>query len=172
MPSPQLSRRGALVAALALPAAAAAPTEVLAQSGSDADSLEVVHHWIEEVLRPLSIGQLAHPEQLAQPDLVMELHGAGANDDGTPRVLNGLPEVLAWLQQVKARHAAPVSVRIDKTLVQGDTVALLGENVWTLRGEGDSQQKRAQTIAAFYTLKDGKIAHIMRFTDRVGRKAS
>jgi ketosteroid isomerase-like protein len=169
MPSPQLSRRGAIVAALALPAAAATPTEVLAQSGSDADSLEVVHHWIEEVLRPLSIGQLAHPEQLAQPDLVMELHGAGANDDGTPRVLNGLPEVLAWLEQVKARHAAPVSVRIE---VQGDTVALLGENVWTLRGEGDSQQKQAQTIVAFYTLKDGKIAHILRFTDRVGRKAS
>jgi ketosteroid isomerase-like protein len=131
-----------------------------------------VHHWIEEVLRPLSIGQLAHPEQLAQPDLVMELHGAGANDDGTPRVLNGLPEVLAWLEQVKARHAAPVSVRIDKTLVQGDTVALLGENVWTLRGEGDSQQKLVQTIAAFYTLKDGKIAHILRFTDRVGRTVS
>ena len=59
-------------------------------------------------------------------------------------------------------------MRIDKTLVQGDTVALLAENVWTL-GEGDSQQKRVQTIAAFYTLKDGKIAPIVRFTDRVGR---
>jgi len=45
----------------------------------------------------------------------------------------------------------------------------MGENVWTLRGEGDSQQKRVQTIVAFYTLKDGKIAHIVRFTDRVGR---
>jgi hypothetical protein len=71
--------------------------------------------------------------------------------------------------EVKAKHAAPVSVRIDKTLVQGDTVALLAENVWTLRGEGDSQQKRVQTIAAFYALKDGKIAHIVRLTDRVGR---
>lgn len=167
MPPLALSRRSAIVAALALPAAAAAPTEVLAQSASD--PIEVVHRWIDEVLRPLSVGQLAHPEQLAQPDLVMELHGAGANDDGTPRVLNGLPEVLAWLEQVKARHAAPVSVRIDKTLAQGDTVALLAENVWTLRGEGDLQQKRVQTIVALYTLKDGKIAHILRFTDRVGR---
>jgi ketosteroid isomerase-like protein len=163
--SPQLSRRGAIVAVLALPAAAVAPTELLAQLGSGADPVEVVHHWIEEGVRPLraQFGQLAHP------DLVMELHGAGANDDGTPRVLNGLPEVVAWFEQVKAKHAGPVSVRIDKTLVQGDTVALLAENVWTLRGEGDSQQRRVQTIAAFYTLKDGKIAHIARFTDRVGR---
>ena len=165
MPFPQMSRRGAIVAVLALPAAAVAPTEVLAQFGCDADPVEVVHHWIKEVVRPLQaqFGQLAHPE------LVMELHGAGANDDGTPRVLNGLPEVVAWFEQVKAKHAGPVSVRIDETLVQGDTVALLGENVWTLRGEGDSQQKRVQTIAAFYTLKDGKIAPIVRFTDRVGR---
>ena len=162
---PQLSRRDAIVAALSLPATAVAPIAVLAQSGSDADPVEVVHHWIKEVVRPLQaqFGQLAHPE------LVMELHGAGASDDGTPRVLNGLPEVVAWFEQAKAKHAGPVSVRIDKTLVQGDTVALLGESVWTLRGEGDSQQKRVQTIAAFYTLKDGKIAPIVRFTDRVGR---
>jgi ketosteroid isomerase-like protein len=162
---PQLSRRDAIVAALALPATAVAPIEVLAQSGSDADPVEVVRGWIEEVVRPLQ----ARFGQLAQPDLVMELHGAGANDDGTPRVLNGLPEVAAWFEQTKAKHVAPVSIRIDKTLAQGDTVALLGENVWTLRGEGDSQQKRAQTIFAFYTVKDGKIAHIMRFTDRIGR---
>ena len=162
---PQLSRRDAIVAALSLPATAVAPIAVLAQSGSDADPVEVVHHWIEEVVRPLQ----AQFGQLAQPDLVMELHGAGANDDGTPRVLNGLPEVVAWFEQVKAKHAGPMSVRIDETLVQGDTVALLGENVWTLRGEGDSQQKRAQSIVAFYTVKDGKIAHIVRFTDRIGR---
>ena len=166
MPFQQLTRRRAIVAALALPAAAAmAPTEVLAQSGSDVDPVEVVHHWIEEVVRPL------HPQfgQLAQPDLVMEVHGAGANDDGTPRFLNGLPEVAAWFEQMKAKHVAPAAVRIDKTLVQGDTVVLLGESVWTLRGEDNSQQKRARTIVAFYTLKDGKIAHILRFTDRVGR---
>ena len=71
--------------------------------------------------------------------------------------------------EVKAKHAAPVSVRIDKTLVQGDTVALLAESVRPLRGEDDSQQKRVQTIVAFYTVRDGKIAHILRFTDRVGR---
>jgi ketosteroid isomerase-like protein len=99
----------------------------------------------------------------------MELHGAGANDDGTPRVLNGLPEVATWFEQRKAKQSGPMSVRIDKTLVQGDTVALLAESVRPLRGEDDSQQKRVQTIVAFYTVRDGKIAHILRFTDRVGR---
>ena len=65
--SPQLSRRGAIVAVLALPAAAVAPTEVLAQFGCDADPVEVVHHWIEEVVRPLQaqFGQLAHPDGAA-----------------------------------------------------------------------------------------------------------
>ena len=160
-----LSRRAAIAAALVLPAATAALTEASAQSGSDAASVDLVRRWAEEVVRPLQ----AQFSDLAHPDLVMELHGAGANADGAPRVLNGLPAVVAWFEQVKAQHANPVSVRIDQMVGQGDTVAVRAENNWTLRGEGDSQQRRVQTIAAFYKVQDGKIAHIWRFTDRVPR---
>ena len=160
-----LSRRAAIAAALVLPAATAALTEASAQSGSDAASVDLVRRWAEEVVRPLQ----AQFSDLAHPDLVMELHGAGGNFDGTPRVLTGLPAVVAWFEQVKAQHAIPVSVRIDQMVGQGDTVAVRAENNWTLRGEGDSQQRRAQTIAAFYKVQDGKIAHIWRFTDRVPR---
>jgi ketosteroid isomerase-like protein len=160
-----LSRRAAIAAALVLPAAAAAATKASAQSDSDAASADLVHRWAEEVVRPVQaqFGELAHP------DLVMELHGAGANADGTPRVLNGLPAVVAWFEQVKAQHAAPVSVRIDQIVAQGDTVAVRAENKWTRRGAGDSQQPRVQTIAAFYKVQNGRIVHIWRFTDRVPR---
>jgi len=160
-----LSRRATIAAALVLPAAAAAATEASAQSGSDAASVDLVRRWADEVVRPLK----AQFSDLAHPDLVMELHGAGGNADGTPRVLTGLPAVVAWFEQVKAQHAIPVSVRIDQIVGQGDTVAVRAENNWTLRGEGDSQQRRVQTIAAFYKVQDGKIAHIWRFTDRVPR---
>jgi predicted SnoaL-like aldol condensation-catalyzing enzyme len=163
MPALPLSRRAAIAAALALPAAAAAVTKASAQSGSDASSVDLVRRWAEEVVRPLQpqFGDLAHP------DLVMELHGAGGNADGTPRVLNGRPAVVAWFEQVKAQHATPVSVRIDQMVAQGDTVAVRSENNWTLRGEGESQQRRVKTIAAFFKVQDGKIAHIWRFSDRV-----
>lgn len=158
-----LSRRATIAAALVLPAAAA--TEAFAQSGSDAASVDLVRRWAEEVLRPLK----AQFSDLVHPDLVMELHGAGANADGTARVLDGLPAVVAWFEQVKAQHAAPVSVRIDQMVAEGDTVAVRAENIWTLRGEGDSQHRSVRTIAAFYKVQDGKIAHIWRFTDRVPR---
>jgi hypothetical protein len=48
-----LSRRATIAAALVLPAAAAAPTEASAQSGSDAASVDLVRRWAEEVVRPL-----------------------------------------------------------------------------------------------------------------------
>ena len=160
-----LSRRATIAAALVLPAAAAAAAKASAQSGSDAASVDLVRRWADEVVRPLK----AQFNDLAHPDLVMELHGAGANADGTPRVLTGLPAVVAWFEQVKAKHATPVSVRIDQIVAEGDTVALRAENIWTLRSEGDPQQPRVQTIAAFYKVQNGKIAHIWRFTDRVPR---
>jgi predicted SnoaL-like aldol condensation-catalyzing enzyme len=165
MPALPLSRRAAIAAGLVLPAAAAAATKASAQSGSDAASVDLVRRWAEEVVSPLQpqFGDLAHP------DLVMELHGAGGNADGTPRVLNGRPAVVAWFEQVKAQHATPVSVRIDQIVAQGDTVAVRAENNWTVRGEGDSQQRRVKTIAAFFKVQDGKIAHIWRFSDRVLR---
>ena len=124
-----------------------------------------MRRWAEEVVRPLR----AQFSDLAHLDLVMELHGAGANADGTPRVFNGLPAVVAWFEQVKAQHAAPVAVRIDQMVAPGDPVAVRAENKWTLRGDGDSQQRRVQTIAAFYKVQDGKITYIWRFTDRVPR---
>jgi ketosteroid isomerase-like protein len=164
MPALPLSRRAAIAAALVLPAAAAAATKASAQSGSDGASVDLVRRWAEEVVRPLK----AQLSDLAHPDLVMELHGAGANADGTPGVLSGLPAVVAWFDQVKAQLATPVSVRIDQIVAEGDTVALRAENNWTLRGEGDSQ-RRVKTIAAFFKMQDGKIAHIWRFSDRVPR---
>jgi len=160
-----LSRRATITASLVMPAAAAAATKAFAQSGSEAASGDLVRRWAEEVVRPLK----AQFSDLAHPDLVMELHGAGGNADGTPRVINGLSAVVAWFEQVKAQHAVPVSVRIDQMVAEGDTVAVRAENKWTLRGEGDSQERRVQTIAAFYKVQDGKIAHIWRFTDRVPR---
>jgi predicted SnoaL-like aldol condensation-catalyzing enzyme len=162
MPALPRSRRTAIAAALVLPAAAAA-TKASAQSASDAASVDLVRRWAEEVVRPLQ----PQFSDLAHPDLVMELHGAGGNADGTPRVLNGRPAVVAWFEQVKARHTTPVSVRIDQMVAQGDTVAVRSENNWTLRGEGESQQRRVKTIAAFFKVQDGKIAHIWRFSDRV-----
>ena len=128
-------------------------------------AVDLVRRWAEEVVTPLQ----PQFSDLAHPDLVMELHGAGGNADGTPRVLNGRPAVVAWFEQAKAQHATPVSVRIDQMVAQGDTVAVRAENNWTLRGEGGSQQRRVKTIAAFYKVQDGKIAHIWRFTDRVPR---
>ena len=165
MPALPLSRRAAIAAALVLPAAAAAATTTSAQSGSEAASVDLVRRWAEEVVSPLQ----PQFSDLAHPDLMMELHGAGANADGTPRVLNGRPAVVAWFEQVKAQHATPVSVRIDQIVAEGDTVALRAENNWTVRSEGGSQQRRVKTIAAFYKVQDGKIAHIWRFTDRVPR---
>ena len=160
-----LSRRATITASLVMPAAAASATKAFAQSGSDVASVNLVRRWAEEVVRPVQ----AQFSDLVHHDLVMELHGAGANADGTPRVLNGLAAVVAWFEQVKAQHAVPVSVRIDQMVAEGDTVAVRAENKWTLRGEGDSQERRVQTIAAFYKVQDGKIAHIWRFTDRVPR---
>jgi ketosteroid isomerase-like protein len=132
---------------------------------------DLVRRWVDEVLHP----PLHHPrdEELlgrhAHADLVMELHGAGAHADGRPKVITGLPAVSDWFEQRKTQHHSPVVVRIQHLVSEGDTVAALAENVWTLRGDDGSPQRQLQTFAAFYTVRDGKIARIVRFTDRVGR---
>jgi ketosteroid isomerase-like protein len=137
----------------------------------DIAPVDLVRRWIEDVLHP-PLDEPRDVERLgrhAHTDVVMELHGAGANADGTPQVLTGLPAVSGWFEQRKAQHHSPPEVRILHLLSEGDTVAALSENTWTLRGDDGSPQRQLQTFAAFYTVRDGKIAHIVRFTDRVGR---
>jgi ketosteroid isomerase-like protein len=138
---------------------------------TDTALADLVRRWIEEVLQspldrprdPELLGRLAHD------DLVMEMHGAGANDDGTPHVMEGLDAASAWFEQRKARHHSPVDVRILRLLTDGDTAAALTEQVWTLHGDDGAPRRQVQTFAGFYTVRDGKIARIVRFTDRVGR---
>lgn len=135
---------------------------------------DLVRRWIEDVLHP-PLHEPRDEERLgrhAHADLVMELHGAGANTDGTPHIITGLPAVSAWFEQRIAQHHSPVVTQIRHLVSEGDTVAALSENVLTLRGDDGAPRRQLQTFAAFYTVRDGKIAHIVRFTDRVGRAQS
>lgn len=159
-----IPRRSVVAAVLAVPPAFAAPVAARAEA-APGPAILLVRRWAEEVLS-------AHGTALdgiAHTDLVLELHGSGADPDGRPRVISGLPAVQAWVEQVKGRYASPISVRIDRLVAESDTVAAWGENVYTFKESGGTSRRRRHAVAAFHTVQDGKIVRIVRFTDRVGR---
>jgi hypothetical protein len=98
------------------------------RAADDADPTKVVDRWLNEVVHQ---GVTDRIEEFVSADVVVVLHGLGANEDGTPRRLEGLAAVRDWHAQVTSRHAAPPELRIDNRLVDGNKVAVRGLNVWT-----------------------------------------
>jgi hypothetical protein len=128
----------------------------------------VVDRWLDMVAHNTSPADL---EPFVHPDIVVVLHGVGAQEDGTPRRVEGLPAVRGWLEQLRARQPEPPEVRVDDRLTEGSKVALRGRNVWTIRTDSGTS-KLAQSIAAFYYVEDEKIVLIERYVGGVRPKVS
>ena len=81
-------------------------------AAGEADPVKVVDRWLDEVVRQ---GVTDHLEEIMQPNVVVVLHGLGANADGTPRRLEGLSAVRDWITQARSRQAAPPEIRIRRS---------------------------------------------------------
>jgi ketosteroid isomerase-like protein len=135
-------------------------------AAGEADPVKVVDRWLDEVVRQ---GVTDHLEEIMQPNVVVVLHGLGANADGTPRRLEGLSAVRDWITQARSRQAAPPEIRIDDRLVDGNKVALRARNVWTTQSDA-GPAKMAQSLAVFYYVDAGRISLIERYVDRIRPK--
>lgn len=161
-------RHFAVVGGSALLCGAVLGTPSQPRAAGDADPVRVVDRWLNEVVRQ---GMTDHIEEFVHPDVVVVLHGMGANEDGTPRRIEGLPAVRDWIGQIVARQAAPPELRIDDRLVDGNKVAFRGRNVWTLQSN-TGPIKMAQSLAVFYYVDGGRINLIERYVDGIRRKVS
>ena len=158
-------RRQLLLWAAAMPVATSLAMPVV-QAGAAGDPGAVVDRWFAIITRKSPSSDL---EQVFGPDAVIVLHGLGANEDGTPRRIEGLEAIRAWVEKQQARLAEPPDLRVDDRLVDGNKVAVRGRNVWVLHNSSGTT-KMAQSIAAFYYVEGDKIVLIERYVDRIRPK--
>ena len=161
-------RRFAVAGGSALLCSAALGQPGQPRAAGDADPTKVVDRWLNEVVRQ---GVTDRMEEFVHPDVVVVLHGMGANEDGTPRRIEGLATVRDWVARIASRRAAPPELRIDDRLVDGNKVAFRGRNVWALQSNA-GPVKMAQSLAVFYYVDGGRINLIERYVDRIRRKVS
>jgi hypothetical protein len=161
-------RRFAVAGGAALSCSALLGTASQLRAAGDADPVKVVDRWLNEIVRQ---GMTDHIDDFVRSDVVVVLHGLGANEDGTPRRIEGLAAVRDWIAQVVSLRASPPELRIDDRIVDGNKVAVRGRNVWTLQSAG-GPAKMAQSLAVFYYVEAGSIYLIERYVDRIRRKVN
>ena len=164
----RLGRRFAMAGGLAFLCSVVLGTPSQPRAAGDADPTTVVDRWLDEVVRQ---GVTDRIEEFVRPDAVLVLHGFGANEDGTPRRIEGLAAVRDWIAQIRSRQASPPELRIDDRLVDGDKVALRGRNVWNRHSDA-GPVKTAQSLAVFYYVDAGRIYLIERYLDQIRRKVN
>jgi hypothetical protein len=86
-----------------------------------------VDRWLNEVVRT---GATDRIEELVRPDAVLVTHGVGANQDGTPRRIEGLATLRDCLAQIRSHWLSTPEIDIDDRLVDGGKVAVRGRVVW------------------------------------------
>lgn len=158
-------RRQLLVWAAAAPVVAGlgAVTKTASASG---DPSATVDRWLATITRKAPMSDL---EQFMASDAVVVLHGIGANEDGTPRRIEGREAIRGWVEKLQARQAEPPDIRVDDRLVDGNKMALRGRNVWVLRN-GSEITKVAQSVAGFYYVENDKIVLIERYVGGIRPK--
>jgi SnoaL-like domain len=161
-------RRFAVAGGAVLSCSALLGTASQLRAAGDADPVKVVDRWLNEIVRQ---GVTDHIDDFVRSDVVVVLHGLGANEDGTPRRIEGLAAVRDWIAQVVSLRASQPELRIDDRLVDGNKVAFRGRNVWTLQSAG-GPVKMAQSLAVFYYVEAGSIYLIERYVDRIRRKVN
>jgi ketosteroid isomerase-like protein len=158
-------RRKLLLWAAATPVATSLASPVV-QARAAGDPGAVVDRWFAAITDKSPLSDL---EQVFSPDAVVVLHGLGENQDGTPRRIEGLSAIRAWVEKLQARQAEPPDLRVDDRLVDGNRVAFRGRNVWTLR-DGSGTKQVAQSLAAFYHVEGDRIVLIERYVGGVRSK--
>jgi ketosteroid isomerase-like protein len=160
----ELRRRLCLWAA-AMPVATSLASPVV-QARAAGDPGAVVDRWFAAITGKSPSADLG---QVFSPDAVVVLHGLGENEDGTPRRIEGLGAIRAWVEKLQARQAEPPNLRVDDRLVDGNKVAFRGRNVWVLR-DGSGAKKVAQSLAAFYYVESDRIVLIERYVGGIRPK--
>jgi hypothetical protein len=119
----------------------------------------VVDRWLNEVVRT---GATERIEEFVRPDVVLVMHGVGANPDGTPRRIEGLAALRDWVTQIRSRWVSTPEVRIDDRVVDGGKIAVRGRVVWH-RQTPEGRVKTDQSSAAFYYVEAGRLYQIERY---------
>ena len=160
-------RRFALAggAALACSAMLTGATHPLAAEG---DPTGVVDRWLNEIVRT---GATDRIEEFVRPDVVLVMHGVGANQDGTPRRIEGLAALRDLVAQVRSTWVTSPEVSVDDRVVDGGKVAVRGRVVWH-RHTTEGRMKTAQSIAAFYYVEGGRLYQIERYVAPIRSAAS
>ena len=147
-------------AAIASGAIIGVSTRALA-AGSDPTA--VVDRWLNEVVRT---GATDRIEEFVRPDVTMVMHGVGANQDGTPRRIEGLAALRDWATQIRAHWVSTPEAVEDDRVVNGGKVAVRGRVIWH-RQTPEGHIKTAQSIAAFYYVDAGRLYSIERYAAQI-----
>ena len=152
-------------AAVALGVMLAGTTRALAAAS---DPTAVVDRWLNEIAGKGAVDRM---EEFVRPDVVVIMHGVGANQDGTPRRIEGLPALRDSIMQGRAGWASTPEVRVDDRVVDGGKVAVRGRAVWH-RQTTQGRIKTEQSIAAFYYVESGRLYQIERYVAPIRAEAS
>ena len=143
-------------AAIASAAVFAGATAALAAGSSQTVAVD---RWLNEVVR---MGATDRIEEFVRPDVVLVLHGVGANQDGTPRRIEGIAAVRDWITQIRSRWVSTPEILVDDRVVDGGKVAARGRVVWH-RQTAEGRIKTAQSIAAFFYVEGDRLYQIERY---------
>lgn len=163
-----LSRRQFALTGGASIASAAVFAGVTGALAAGSSQTIAVDRWLNEVVRT---GATDRIEEFVRPDVVLVLHGVGANLDGTPRRIEGVAAVRDWITQIRSRWASTPEVLVDDRVVDGGKVAVRGRAVWhrqTIQG----RIKTDQSIAGFYYVESGRLYQIERYVAPIRSAAS
>jgi len=163
-----LNRRQFAMAGGAVVASGAMLAGVTRALAAGSDPTAVVDRWLNEVVRT---GATDRIEEFVRPDVVLVMHGVGANPDGTPRRIEGLAALRDWVVQARSRWISIPEVRVDDSIVDGGKVAVRGRVVWH-RQTTEGRVKTAQSIAAFYYVEAGRLYQIERYNALIRSAAS
>src|SRR5215472_6796597 len=163
-----LNRRQFAMAGGAVVASGAMLAGVTRALAAGSDPTAVVDRWLNEVVRT---GATDRIEEFVRPDVVLVMHGVGANPDGTPRRIEGLAALRDWVVQVRSHWLSTPEVRVDDRIVDDGKVAVRGRVVWH-RQTAEGRAKTAQSIAAFYYVEAGRLYQIERYNALIRAVAS
>jgi len=164
----QLNRRQFAMAGGAVVASGAMLAGVTQALAAGSHPTAVVDRWLNEVVRT---GATDRIEEFVRPDVVLVMHGVGANPDGTPRRIEGLAALRDWVVQVRSHWLSTPEVRVDDRIVDDGKVAVRGRVVWH-RQTAEGRAKTAQSIAAFYYVEAGRLYQIERYNALIRAVAS
>src|SRR5215472_11912819 len=126
----QLNRRQFAMAGGAVVASGAMLAGVTQALAAGSHPTAVVDRWLNEVVRT---GATDRIEEFVRPDVVLVMHGVGANQDGTPCRIEGLAALRGWIMQIRLRWVSTLEIRVDDRVVDSGKVLALRARMNSLR---------------------------------------